>query len=201
MTASGATGRGARGIGWAAGLLAALLASGCAPLPAARSADEAALAPDGETEFTPHPRLRPLVRLRSTPVEAPASGVALVTVERTDEEPDPDDDPEAGQELGRGGASWYGIRFHNRRTASGERFDMGALTAAHRTLPFGALVCVRSLVNGKQVVVRVTDRGPGSPQRIIDLSRAAAEALDMLGTGIKQVALSKPSAVTGRCAR
>ena len=198
MTGGGAAaGRGGRSIGWTAGLLAALLASGCAPLPANRGADEVALAPDGETEFM----LRPLVRLRSVPVEAPASGVALVTVERTDEEPDPDDDPEAGQELGRGGASWYGIRFHNRRTASGERFDMGALTAAHRTLPFGALVCVRSLVNGKQVVVRVTDRGPGSPQRIIDLSRAAAEALDMLGTGIKQVALSKPSAVTGRCAR
>ena len=198
MTGGGAAaGRGGRSIGWTAGLLAALLASGCAPLPANRGADEVALAPDGETEFM----LRPLVRLRSVPVEAPASGVALVTVERTAEEPDPDDDPEAGEELGRGGASWYGIRFHNRRTASGERFDMGALTAAHRTLPFGALVCVRSLVNGKQVVVRITDRGPGSPQRVIDLSRAAAEALDMLGTGIKQVALSKPSTVTGRCAR
>ncbi|MFE8646147.1 septal ring lytic transglycosylase RlpA family protein [Sphingomonas sp. NCPPB 2930] len=197
MTGGGAWGQCARGIGWAAGLVAALLVSGCAPLPSVRGADEVPLAPDGETEFM----LRPLVRLRSVPVEAPASGVALVTVERTDDEPDPGDDPEAGEELGRGGASWYGIRFHNRRTASGERFDMGALTAAHRTLPFGALVCVRSLVNGKQVVVRVTDRGPGSPQRIIDLSRAAAEALDMLGTGIKQVALSKPSTVTGRCVR
>lgn len=197
MTGRGAGGQGACGIGWAAGLVAALLVSGCAPLPSVRGTDEAPLAPDGETEVM----LRPLVRLRSVPVEAPASGVALVTVERTDDEPDPGDDPEAGEELGRGGASWYGIRFHNRRTASGERFDMGALTAAHRTLPFGALVCVRSLVNGKQVVVRVTDRGPGSPQRIIDLSRAAAEALDMLGTGIKQVALSKPSTVTGRCVR
>ncbi|MCS4510478.1 septal ring lytic transglycosylase RlpA family protein [Xylophilus ampelinus] len=197
MTGGGAAGRGAHGIGWAASLLAVLLAGGCAPLPANRGVDEVALAPDGETEFM----LRPLVRLRSVPVEAPASGVALVTVERTDDEPDPDDDPGAGEELGRGGASWYGIRFHNRRTASGERFDMGALTAAHRTLPFGTMVCVRSLVNGEQVVVRVTDRGPGSPQRIIDLSRAAAEALDMLGTGIKQVVLSKPSSVTGRCVR
>lgn len=197
MTGRGAAWRGARGLGWAAGLLAALAVSGCAPLPASRAPDEVPLAPDGETEFM----LRPLVRLRSVPVEAPASGVAQVTVERSAEEPDPDDDPEAGQELGRGGASWYGIRFHNRRTASGERFDMAALTAAHRTLPFGALVCVRSLVNGKEVVVRVTDRGPGSPQRIIDLSRAAAEALDMLGTGIKQVALSKPSTVSGRCVR
>ena len=99
--------------------------------------------------------------------------------------------------LERGGASWYGIRFHNRRTANGERFDMAAMTAAHRTLPFGTLVCVHSLVNGGEVLVRINDRGPHTRDRIIDLSRSAAQALGMIGLGIKQVALSVPER-TGR---
>ncbi|SEA74961.1 septal ring lytic transglycosylase RlpA family protein [Variovorax sp. YR216] len=90
----------------------------------------------------------------------------------------------------RGGASWYGIQFHQRKTASGERFDMTALTAAHKTLPFNTRVCVRSLVNGREVLVRINDRGPYAAGRIIDLSRAAAEAIGLVGLGIKQVALS-----------
>jgi rare lipoprotein A len=90
----------------------------------------------------------------------------------------------------RGTASWYGLQFHGRRTASGERFDMNGFTAAHRTLPFGTLVRVRSLVNGREVEVRINDRGPHVAGRIIDLSRAAAEALGMLGMGMKSVTLS-----------
>jgi rare lipoprotein A len=90
----------------------------------------------------------------------------------------------------RGGASWYGIQFHQKKTASGERFDMTALTAAHRTLPFNTRVCVRSLVNGREVLVRINDRGPYATGRIIDLSRAAAESIGLVGLGIKQVALS-----------
>ena len=93
------------------------------------------------------------------------------------------------KELERGQASWYGPRFHGRRTASGERYDQHALTAAHKTLPFGTLVRVRSLVTGKEVDVRVTDRGPFTRGRIIDVSRAAAEALGMIGLGVKQVSL------------
>ena len=89
-----------------------------------------------------------------------------------------------------GKASWYGAALHRRRTASGERFDMHALTAAHRTLPFGTQVCVRSLVNGKAVKVRINDRGPHVANRIIDLSRAAAQSLNMLGRGTKSVALT-----------
>lgn len=96
----------------------------------------------------------------------------------------------------RGGASWYGIELHRRRTASGERFNMNALTAAHRTLPFGTRVCVRNLNNGKEVLVRINDRGPHTMGRIIDVSRAAAIALDLMGVGIKEVALSLP-VVTG----
>lgn len=86
-------------------------------------------------------------------------------------------------------ASWYGAQLHQRRTASGERFDMHALTAAHRTLPFGSRVCVRSAVTGREVVVRINDRGPHSGNRVIDLSRAAAEALGMIGMGAKPVSI------------
>lgn len=110
-------------------------------------------------------------------------------------------DHPAEEELARGGASWYGIQFHKRRTASGERFDMGALTAAHPTLPFGTLVCVRSMVNGRVVLVRINDRGPFAKNRIIDLSRAAADVLGMLGQGIKQVVLSLPGEGAATCGR
>ncbi|MES2189514.1 MAG: septal ring lytic transglycosylase RlpA family protein [Pseudomonadota bacterium] len=110
-----------------------------------------------------------------------------------------DDVPQQGllggelpREFQRGHASWYGPGFNGRRTASGERFDMHAFTAAHRTLPFGTLVRVRSLVNGREVDVRITDRGPYSGNRIIDVSRAAAEELGMLGLGFKQVVLLVP---------
>lgn len=99
---------------------------------------------------------------------------------------------EAAREFERGGASWYGPGFHGRRTASGERYDMHAFTAAHRTLPFGTLVRVHSLVNGREVDVRITDRGPFSRSRVIDVSRAAAEELGMLGLGFKEVVLLVP---------
>lgn len=99
---------------------------------------------------------------------------------------------EVPREFQRGQASWYGPRFNGRRTASGERFDMNEFTAAHRTLPFGTLVRVHSLVNGHEVDVRITDRGPYAGNRIIDLSRAAAEELGMLGLGFKEVVLMVP---------
>ena len=93
-------------------------------------------------------------------------------------------------ELGRGKASWYGPGFHGRRTASGERFDMNELTAAHRTLPFGTRVRVRNVQNGREVVVRINDRGPQIRHRIIDLSRAAAAAIDLLDVGEAPVVLT-----------
>ena len=99
---------------------------------------------------------------------------------------------ESAREYQRGGASWYGPGFHGRRTASGERYDMNAMTAAHRTLPFGTWVRVHSLVNGREVDVRITDRGPFIHSRVIDLSRGAAAALGMLGLGFKEVVLSVP---------
>lgn len=93
--------------------------------------------------------------------------------------------------LDRGIASWYGPRFHGRRTASGERFDMRALTAAHPTLPFGTVVRVENPESGRSVDVRINDRGPHIKARIIDLSRAAARALGLLdvGAGLKEVVL------------
>jgi len=84
-------------------------------------------------------------------------------------------------------ASWYGDQFHGRPTATGERFDMHALTAAHKTLPLPGLVEVTNLANGRRVVLRVNDRGPFVDGRIIDLSRGAAEALDMLNRGVGEV--------------
>lgn len=81
-------------------------------------------------------------------------------------------------------ASWYGARFHGRRTASGERFNKYHLTAAHRTLPFNARVRVTNLQNGKSVVVRINDRGPHIRGRIIDLSYAAARLIGMHQSGV-----------------
>ena len=84
-------------------------------------------------------------------------------------------------------ASWYGEQFNGRPTATGERFDMHALTAAHKTLPLPGLVEVTNLANGRRIVVRVNDRGPFVDNRIIDLSRGSAEALGMLNAGVGEV--------------
>jgi rare lipoprotein A len=88
-----------------------------------------------------------------------------------------------------GPASWYGKAHHGQRTASGERFDMYALTAAHPTFPFGTRLRVVNLDNDREVEVRVIDRGPGVPGRIIDLSYAAARALGAVGAGVVTVRL------------
>jgi rare lipoprotein A len=99
-----------------------------------------------------------------------------------------------------GRASWYGIPFNGRRAADGEIFDMNSLVAAHRTLPFGSILRVTNLNNGRDVQVRVIDRGPFVGDRILDLARAAAVALDMIGTGTAPVRielLSGPVAPAG----
>lgn len=92
----------------------------------------------------------------------------------------------AGQTF-RGIASYYADKFHGRKTSSGELFDMNGFTAAHRTLPFGTEVKVTNLKNGKSVIVKINDRGPFKEERIIDLSRAAAESIDMLDDGTAEV--------------
>ena len=89
-----------------------------------------------------------------------------------------------------GVASWYGIPYHGRRAANGEIYDMNQLTAAHRTLPFETWVRVKNLDNGRTVEVRIQDRGPFVGNRIIDLSRAAAQQINMIGPGTARVTLT-----------
>jgi peptidoglycan lytic transglycosylase len=84
-------------------------------------------------------------------------------------------------------ASWYGRWHQGRPTASGEAFDMNQRTAAHRTIPFGTRLRVTNVANGRSVVVRVNDRGPRVPERVLDLSLAAAKALGMVGEGVARV--------------
>lgn len=88
-----------------------------------------------------------------------------------------------------GKASWYGGRWNHCKTASGERYDQNTMTAAHRTLPFGTEVRVTNLNNGKQCVVRINNRGPHKKGRVIDLSVAAARAIDSYDAGIVPVKL------------
>jgi rare lipoprotein A len=87
-------------------------------------------------------------------------------------------------------ASWYGIEHHGRRTASGERFDRGKLTAAHPFLPFLTMLHVTNLGSGRSVLVRVNDRGPSHPGRLIDLSEAAAHEIGMDRSGVARVAIT-----------
>lgn len=86
-----------------------------------------------------------------------------------------------------GTASYYADKFHGRKTANGETFNMNDLTAAHKTLPFGTIVKITNLKNDKSVKLRINDRGPFVKDRIIDVSLAAAKELDMLGTGTAEV--------------
>lgn len=103
----------------------------------------------------------------------------------------PGETPEKGSRayLGEGLASYYGPGLHGRKTASGERFDQNALTAAHRTERFGTCLRVVNMENGKSVEVRVNDRGPFKAERIIDVSLAAARKLDMVAKGLARVRL------------
>ncbi len=89
-----------------------------------------------------------------------------------------------------GYASWYGPKFNGRRTASGEIFDMNKLTAAHNTLPFGTIVRVTNLRNGKSVVVKINDRGPFKKNRVIDLSYKAAKKIGMIRDGTAPVKIT-----------
>ena len=91
----------------------------------------------------------------------------------------------------KGIASWYGPGFHGKRTANGEVFDTHSLTAAHRTLPFNSIVEVTNMDNGKRVRVRINDRGPFIRGRIIDLSKAGAKAIGMIGPGTARVKIGR----------
>lgn len=90
-----------------------------------------------------------------------------------------------------GNATYYGDKWHGRRAADGSIFNQDSLTCAHRTLPFGTLLHVRNPKNGKEVVVRVTDRGPFRRNTVIDLSKAAAKEIDMIRVGVAKVEITK----------
>ena len=120
--------------------------------------------------------------------DAPVPGPRVVDLDTFDP---PIEEAPASTSLGTGVASYYGKRFHGRLTANGERFDMHALTAAHKTLPFGTMVEVTNPRTGKSVTVRINDRGPFTPGRTIDLSRAAAERIGLVRRGHGTVELAR----------
>jgi rare lipoprotein A len=126
------------------------------------------------------PLSRPLATLPpASPVEARTPALVAPPIVLTS----------AQSRMLRGIATWYGTKFDGHRTASGETFDMNALTACHPTLPFGTMVRVKNLRNKRSVVVRITDRGYLFQGRIIDLSFAAAQKLEMTQSGVAPVAI------------
>jgi rare lipoprotein A len=117
----------------------------------------------------------------------PASDAAAKGPSLADAKPLTDDGSDVSDFEQTGRASWYGRGFHGHRTANGERYDMHALTAAHRTLPLGSYVRVTNPATSRSVVVRINDRGPYARGRVIDLSMAAANLLGMRHVGTARV--------------
>nr|WP_237332652.1 septal ring lytic transglycosylase RlpA family protein [Zobellella iuensis] len=113
----------------------------------------------------------------------------VLLVQACSSDPEPVSAPPEPRYIAEGQASFYGQRHHGRKTANGERFDKNALTAAHKTLPFGSRVRVTNLNNQRSVVVRINDRGPYTRGRVIDLSEQAARELNMLRAGVAPVRL------------
>jgi rare lipoprotein A len=162
--------RGGRAGAWAGLALAALLLAGCAVRPPAQETDGPPLRVPPGLARTPDavPRVEPL-RVGGPNRPYVIAGRRYVPVA--------DDRPMRE----RGGASWYGRKFHGRPTSSGEPYDMFAMTAAHRTMPIPSYAVVRHRPSGREIVVRVNDRGPFVDGRIIDLSYVAALRLGVLG--------------------
>jgi rare lipoprotein A len=169
--------RGGASVVWALLLVWGMGLTGCASKPVALPASM----PSSMAQL-PAPMASRAPSDVASPATLPATGDALPNLSQV-----PVNASTGWQEAGL--ASWYGPGFHGKRTANGERFNTHALTAAHKTLPFGTRVRVKSMVNGKEVVVRINDRGPFIKGRIIDLSRAAALALGL--TGVKRVELER----------
>jgi len=118
----------------------------------------------------------------------PAPGTSETAHSKNSIESDPLAEPHGKPLFSETGiASWYGVNYNHRNAADGSIYDEDGLTAAHRTLPMGTIVRVTNLTTGKQVLVRITDRGPFSPTRIIDLSKGAAKAIDLYRAGIGKV--------------
>ena len=179
MDAVKTTAKGRHGLAGLAGwLIVALLLGGCAAQADSRNA---AMKSD-----TRHP---PAATTSVSRAVSPQAGEQLANLSGDS----PPVETEAAEETVimsfTGLASWYGKRFHGRQTASGEPYDMTAYTAAHQNLPFGSRVRVTNLDNGRSVVVTINDRGPYVKSRVIDLSRAAAKKLGIIGDGVAEVRL------------
>ena len=168
----------ARARAWpAATLLLAAVLSACAPMPPATDAAVPSTADAARTErMQQAQQAAAALRAERQSAAAPEANNYELTWPDVDQQ---------------GIASWYGPGFHGRKTANGERFNQYELTAAHRTYKFGTQLCVRSKSTGQAVVVRVNDRGPFVKNRVIDLSKAAAEEIGMLGKGVKSVEIYK----------
>jgi rare lipoprotein A len=153
----------------------------CGSLAAAGCAGRRPVAASSPPSIVPSPAPEPPTKGASRPAAPPRSPAATTRdlPERSD----------AGGYIDEGNASWYGPPFHGRRSSNGEIYDMNKLTAAHRTMAFNTMVRVTNLTNGKSVVVRITDRGPFIENRIIDLSRAAAQEIESIGPGVVPVRL------------
>src|SRR5512143_5491 len=168
-------------IALAAGLLAAAL-SGCgllAPPPQSTAPPPVAAPP-------PPPKPQPAPPVEAKPrVERLSDGPPNQPYEIKGQRYEPKSTDVPMFETGL--ASWYGAEFHGKRTATGERYDMNAMTAAHKTMPLPSYALVRNPANGRQVVVKVNDRGPFVKGRIIDLSRAAARRLRISGVAPVEV--------------
>ena len=174
---------------WAARCLAAVvgvvLLSACGGVPVQDRAPEGDSAPAGEVDLSAIPDAVPRVEPKSrygNPHSYVIDGKRYFTL------------PSARGFVERGVASWYGKKFHGRRTSSGEIYDMYGMTAAHKALPLPTYVSVRNLSTGREIVVRVNDRGPFLKNRIIDLSYAAATKLGIArqGTGFVEVRALEP---------
>lgn len=167
-------------ISTAASLAAGVALVGCGMAPLAPPSGPGAPSPLAAPGMPAPAPVQPALPEPSGPPEPSAQVLDAEAVEPVDPiVADPAPQAEVGV------ASWYGVPFHGRKTANGERYDMHAMTAAHPTLPLASFVQVRHLGNSREVVVRVNDRGPFKFGRIIDLSRAAARQLGI--TGLAQV--------------
>lgn len=163
--------------------------TGCAMQPTATQTGRA-----GSVPAVAHNATAP-VAFGSESAQPVAGGKSLADAKPLEDGPDVSDFKQVGR------ASWYGRHFAGRRTASGERYDMNALTAAHKTLPLASYVRVTNVANHKEVVVKINDRGPYVRGRVIDLSYAAAKLLGLQNTGTARVQIEGLTQEEARAAR
>jgi len=160
----------------AACVVVCLLASGCSKHTQARNT-------------APPPALAPATTAAPASTASTSNSRNTVNPNKTTQQSAPQNAGKSSDSLftQTGMASWYGPQYHNHKAANGEVFDMNALSAAHRTLPLNSMVRVTNLANGKNVVVRITDRGPFYEDRILDLSKAAAKEIGTYTEGLSRV--------------